>query len=187
MSKKENKIDVVTMYIVGDESINVYGIINSFMNKSEIHHKKIGDLGKFTTIEIDSKRVQIRLYNYIDYYESCGFLGYPSAFLYFYDMSNKNAFDDYKYWLNLINKDYGEAMKVIVGIIGDKNVLEEVKEEDIKKIFNIPGAYYFKINIKDTQTLDNLFIEIAKYAIELNLKCSKVDYEGECCHFCHIY
>ena len=91
--------------------------------------KKIGVFAKFNTIEIDSKRVQIRLYNYIDYYESCDFLGCPSAFLYFYDVSNKKAFDDYKYWLNLINKNYGKAMKVIVGIFGIKMFAKKLKEK----------------------------------------------------------
>ena len=191
MSKKKKQIDVVKIYLAGDKSVNVDGIIDSFLKKRGNKDVEYEDGDKYSIIEIDKKSIYLDLYNLGDNALYASSFEEPSAFLYVYNEAKKETFSKFeKEWLDLINEKYSLAFKVIVGNILDKNAREEITEEDIQRVREKMNAHYFKIDINNISTVENMFIKIIDCVLKTDKqKKMEVEYEDDnsCDSCCSIF
>ena len=90
----------------------------------------------------------------------------------------------------LINEKYSLAFKVIVGNILDKNAREEITKEDIQRVREKMNAHYFKIDINNISTVENMFIKTIDCVLKTDKqKKMEVEYEDDnsCDSCCSIF
>ena len=147
----------------GFNEIEESSLTTSFTRKSININNKEYSLCLWDTIGQENLRMMNRLF-----YKNAKIV------IFVYDITNKQSFDDLKYWIEEVNNQISEA-HFIRAIIGNKMDLcenEEVNEDDLDNFANSLNAKYLKISAKNNENkklidfLTNLIIDYLDIGVD---------------------
>ena len=95
-----------------------------------------------------------------------------------FDISNKKSLEECKYWIDIFRQNQSNKSKEFIYLIGNKiDLLKEnqvISDKDGENFcFNNKLRRYFEVSAKTGQNVDDLFTNIAKDLIDIDLKENK--------------
>ncbi|KAJ5077383.1 ras family-domain-containing protein [Anaeramoeba ignava] len=176
MEKEEEKeYDLLfKILLVGFFEVGKTQILSKFCDNqfTEEYMRTLGAALKMKTIEIDSTRIQLQLWDItiperFRLISPMYYRGAQGIFL-VYDITNKESFENINnYWLKEIKEYTNENVEMI--LIGNKCDLEEKREiskekgKELADELNIP---FYEVSAKNNINIDNIFIELTRNIFE---------------------
>ena len=151
--------------LLGDTSVGKTSLLLKFTDNtfSEISIATIGVEFKEKTISYNNRNIILQIWDTSgqERYRSIAQNFYRGAdgILFVFDVTNKNSFDNLKYWLNEPQID---AKKILIGNkidLSDKRVINKEKMEELAKKYEMKS---FETSAKTGENVDKIFTEITE-------------------------
>ena len=169
------------LILVGESGVGKTSIINQFLYKTF-------DSSITTSLTCDKWEKTIKLkdnkYLNVDIWDTAGqekfrainkiFLKNTQIALLIYDITDKNSFEQLKYWYDIIN-EINKNEKIIFGIVANKSdlykkqmVFQEEGENFAKNYCR--NSSFFESSALDYEKIENIFVEISEIYVKRNGK-----------------
>ena len=175
MKEKEDiEILQIKMILLGNQAVGKTSIINRYVRDTFSNTVMTSSNMTYTEkiLKIRDQKVQLNIWDTVgqEKFRALSKLFFKDTEIValVYSITDRNTFDDLKYWLNSFKETIGE--EVIIGVMGNKSDLfleQEVTEEEGEKFANENGGFFEMVSAKENkQGLD-------KYITKLVTECLK--------------
>ena len=168
----DENIEVLKIVIIGESSVGKTSIIAQFVDKifQEELQSTVGGTFNSKSIKCEDKNKILKL----EIWDTAGQERYRSVTRMFYkdadvailvyDITNKNSYEELKnYWVMQVQESsQKDIMLVIVANKSDLLENEQVEEEEARNYAKSINALYFLASAKQSESINGLFMAIAK-------------------------
>jgi small GTP-binding protein len=182
------------LILVGESGVGKTSIINQFLSKTF-------DSNITTSLTCDKWEKTIKLkdnkYLNVDIWDTAGqekfrainkiFLKNTQIALLVYDITDKNSFEQLKYWYDIIN-EINKNEKIIFGIVANKSDLYKKQKVFQEEGENFAQKYcrnssFFESSALDYEKIENIFVEISEIYVNRNGKTNENNNENNNINF----
>ena len=159
---------MVKLLILGDSSVGKSSLMNRFCSEifSSSHIATIGVDFKYKTIECESKRIKLQIWDTAgqEKYRSIVKTYYKGAMgiILTYAINDRKSFQNVESWMKQISTN--AAQGIIVLLVGNKSDLSErvVEKAEGKRVAESYNISFFETSAKDGENVQEIFHELAR-------------------------
>ena len=160
-SEDQNEIKEIKVILIGNSGVGKTNLIRIAVDKgfNELEESSLTTSFCRKKITFDNKEYVLNLWDTIgqENLRMMNRLFYKSAkiVIFVYDITNKQSFDDLKYWVNEVNNQIGDD-NFVRGIIGNKMDLcenEEISLDDLDNFATSLNAKFMRISAKKNEKI----------------------------------
>ena len=164
-----NEVESFKIVLVGESGVGKIDIITAFIDQTFQEDQKSIISGTFSTklLRCDNRILKLEIWDTPDQerYLSLTKMLYKdvNAAILVYDITHKTSFEKIKnFWIEDIKKN--SPSNIILAIAANNSDInsKEVDGEEAMKLAEDLGAIFVNINVRDKESIDDLFFKIAK-------------------------
>ena len=164
-----NEVESFKIVLVGESGVGKIDIITAFIDQTFQEDQISTTGGTFSTklLRCDNKILKLEIWDTPDQerYPSLTKMFYKdaNAAILVYDITHKTSFEKIKnFWIEDIKKN--SPSNIILAMAANNSDInsKEVGEEEAMKLAEDLGAIFVNINVRDKESIDDLFFKIAK-------------------------
>lgn len=159
------------LLLIGDSGVGKSSILSSFVDNTftDTHVSTIGVDFKISAIELENKIIKLQIWDTAgqERFKTVTTSYYRGAhgIIVVYDITNRESFDNIKYWLEEVLRYTSEKTNVL--IIGNKSDLPNKRTVSFEEAKNFANKYSYdiietsaKTNVNINKTFDNMATQI---------------------------